>query len=103
MHKTATRLLLPLLQTVLGIHAASAAVFDRKVPSASQAMELQTPAPTGRIIIKFSDESQVLVAESGLMGGDASTMQRLTGLLADSSSRGTVQRHFNTSMAEIDA
>ncbi len=102
MHKSAIRQILPLLLTILAATSAGAAVFDRLVPTSSEAMALQTPAPTGRIVIKFTDESQLLVSESGLLGADSATLERLTGLVAEISSRSGFQRRFTATMDQID-
>jgi serine protease len=102
MHKNAIRLVLPFLWTFLTISAASAAVFDRQVMSSSKAMEMQTQAPTGRIVVKFTEESQLLVSENGLLGGKPGAVQRLSNLMAKQSTRGGFQRRFPAPMAQID-
>lgn len=63
-----------------------AAELHRAVPEKSQVMSMQTAAPTGRIVVKYSDESGIVVDQRGL-----------------STSFGTVARHFSTSMETIDA
>ena len=103
MRKNAIHLILPFLVIILSISASNAAVFDRMVPPVGQAMELQTPAPTGRIIVKFTDESQLLVAETGLLGANAETLQRVGNLVAEYTSRGGFERRFQGSMEQIDA
>jgi len=102
MKNAAISLVLTFLLTILTATSATAAAFDRVVPSSSQAMQMQTPAPTGRIIVKFSDESQILVSQSGLMGADSKTLQRVSDLIVESSHRGGFQRHFSASMEQID-
>jgi len=62
-----------------------AAELHRAVPDKSQIMPMQTMAPTGRIVVKYSDESGIVVDQNGL-----------------STSIGTVERHFSTSMEIID-
>ncbi len=94
-------LLLPLL-IALSVNTTQAAIFDRQVPSAEQSITMQTPAPTGRIIIKFSDDSRILVSENGLKGSDSRTLERLSNLL-QSSSRSGISRHFSAPMQQIDA
>lgn len=102
MHKNTAFLILPLLLSILLASKASAAVFDRHVPTKAQVMQMQTPAPTGRIIVKFSDESQILVSESGLMGADSEALHRFSHLVSDLSLRGGFERHFSSSMDQIE-
>lgn len=102
MLKSAIRRFLPLLLTILAATPASSAVFERIVPTAAEAMTMQTPAPTGRIVIKFSDESQLLVSERGLLGGDPEILGRFSGLMAEFSSRSGLGRRFSGTMEQID-
>ncbi len=97
------RLLILTLLSLVVSSASSAAVFDRLVPDTRQTLNTQTKAPTGRIIVKFTDESQLLVTKSGLAGGDAMTLQRVQNLVDKYSKRSGLQRHFQASMEQIDA
>ncbi len=60
--------------------------LQRTVPEKSQVMSMQTMAPTGKIVVKYSDESGIVVGQRGL-----------------STAFGMVARRFSTSMEIIDA
>jgi serine protease len=72
---------------LLLVSASSFAVeLQRTVPEKSQVMSMQTMAPTGRIVIKYNDESGIVVGERGI-----------------STNFGKANRHFTASIEQIDA
>ncbi|MBT3317449.1 hypothetical protein HN388_05640, partial [bacterium] len=75
-----------LILLLLLVASSFAAELQRTVPEKSQVMSMQTMAPTGRIVVKYSDESGIVIDQIGL-----------------STSFGEVARHFSTSMDIIDA
>ncbi len=103
MPKSFFRLLTPVGLVLLFVSMAHGAMYERRVPARDKVLQMQTPAPTGRIVIKFSDESKVLVSESGLVGTKSAEIQRLAALLVDPDFRGGIQRRFPAAMQTIDA
>ncbi len=100
--KLSVRLLVLVSVTLLAASASLAGVFDRTVPGTEETLNSQTMAPTGRIIIKFSETSALEVSETGIIGGDAQTRQRVNGLLTQHAKQAGVQRHFAASMQDIE-
>ena len=99
------RLTFLLVLTVLGLTALTAAATSpaRFVPDKATVLKTQTAAPTGRIVIKFTDASGLVVMPDGLAGGNDAVLDRVRGLLADKSGAAGLQRRFNASPADIDA
>jgi hypothetical protein len=82
---------------------AAAWSLQRRVPDKASVPDRQTAAPTGRIIIKFSEDSGLVMRETGLAGGDMASRQRVQSLVADKASVETLKRHFSQSFEELDA
>jgi serine protease len=80
---------------------ANANGLKRQVPPARDVPALQTAAPTGCVIIKFTEQSQLVVRESGLAGGKAEHLARVRGLLADKSGQVALERHFDQSFETL--
>ena len=99
------RFLLALVLTVfaLTVVAANAATPKRAVPSRAQIMNMQTTAPTGRIVVKFTDDSKLLVTEAGLTGQDEAVRARIAALLQTKAQGRSLERRFEADMAAIDA
>ncbi len=75
-----------LILLILLAASSFAAELQRTVPEKSQVMSMQTMAPSGKIVVKYSDESGIVVDQIGL-----------------STAFGMVARRFSTSMEIIDA
>lgn len=96
-------LTIALTLVMVSFSQAGAAVFDRAVPAKGQVLDAQTTAPTGRIVVKFTEESLLEVAEHGLVGGDDATLARVQRLVGDVAKGRGLQRHFRASMEQIEA
>lgn len=71
-----------------------AAALQRRVPDKAGVPALQTTAPTGRLIVKFTEASGLVVRDHGLAGGDPATRSRVLGLLADKAGSAPLTRRF---------
>ncbi|MBU1948639.1 MAG: carboxypeptidase regulatory-like domain-containing protein, partial [Candidatus Eisenbacteria bacterium] len=65
-------------------------------------LRYQTPAPTGRIIIKFAEGSGLAV-ENGLLRPDAPDAPRVAALLRRAAAAFRLERHFSRDAAALDA
>ncbi len=70
----------------------------------------QTPAPSGRIIVKFTDDSGLEIRDGILsrfgksgLGASSEEALRVDRLLAEAAPQYTLTRHFSRSSAQIDA
>lgn len=77
--------------------------LKREVPARADVMNMQTAAPTGLIVVKFTSDSGLEMTEAGLTGGDQATRGRVLGMVADKSRNGTLERRFQRPSAEITA
>ena len=62
---------------------------------------LQTPAPSGRLILKFTEESGLVMRPEGLDGGTAADRTRFLSLLADKSGQARLERHFSQDFDQL--
>jgi hypothetical protein len=99
--RTLTRLwALVLLLTILSLQA-SAEIHA--TPDRGRLMEMQTPAPSGTIVIKFSDASGMAMGTAGLLGDRDTEVARVTGLLERLLPQGRLERRFSRPAADLDA
>ena len=80
---------------------ASAQVLQRQVPAKADIPSLQTMAPTGRIIIKFHDDSGLVVRQDGLAGDSVTELTRVRAMLADKSRGIPLERRFDQSFEAL--
>jgi serine protease len=71
-------------------------------PSIGGSLALETPAPTGRIIVKFTDDS-ALEVERGALTPVSADASRLQSLLSTHAGAFTLERHFSRDARVIDA
>ncbi len=83
--------------------SAHAVSLQRLVPAKADVPALQTAAPTGRIVIKFTEESGLVMRETGLAGGDDASRQRVRALVADKARGTALVRHFSQSFDDLAA
>ena len=88
-----------LLCAVPGVTAV-AAVADHTVGGATA---LQTPGPTGRIVVRFAAATQLTIREGGLVGGSAADRLRVASLAVRVTGGGELQRRFTRPSSAIDA
>jgi hypothetical protein len=81
--------------------AANAQFLQRQVPEKALVLEMQTQAPSGRIIVKFSEDSEIVVRQDGLAGGSAADRARFADLLAEKSNGAPLERRFSQSFADL--
>ncbi len=75
----------------------------RQVPAKNQVLDRQTAAPSGRLVIKFRDDSGLIMGPEGLAGADAPTRTRVQALVADKAGAPRLQRHFSQDFQELAA
>ncbi len=80
-----------------------APALQRAVPGKASLSALQTAAPTGRVVVKFTEDSGVTVTASGLTSPAAGTAARLSVLLAREVPGAGLARHFAQPASELDA
>ena len=81
---------------------ASAQSLQHRAPAKSDALVRQTAAPSGRIVIKFTEDSHLVVKEEGLSGGHPADLARCRALLEGSSRRAPFSRRFDQSFEQLD-
>ena len=79
--------------------ATPAQTLQRRVPAKAAVPEMQTMAPSGRIVVKFTAASGLTVLEEGLAGTDPAEVRRVRDLLADKSGNVALTRRFTQSPA----
>ncbi len=67
------------------------------------ATALQTPGPTGRIVVRFAAATQLTIREEGLTGGSAADRLRVASLAARVTGGSELQRRFTRPSSAIDA
>ncbi len=79
--------------------------LQRAVPPAHSLDYLQTAAPTGRIVVKFAEDSGLRMTRAGLVAAqDAmATRLRIAALLQAVAPQSTVEKHFPQPALQIDA
>ena len=82
---------------------AAAAPLVRKSAPKSSVPFMQTPAPSGRVIVKFRDSAGVRVTAEGLAAADKSAAARVAGLIASAAPGRRLDRRFRRTSADIDA
>jgi len=92
-----------LFLTGLFADGAQANQYARTVPAKAAQLQQQTMAPSGRIVVKFTDDSALIVGTDGLIGGDRKTRQRVSALLAEKSFGLTLERRFSRSVEDVTA
>lgn len=97
--------LVALVSTVAAVDAGASVGLGalRKVVPKSVALSLQSPAPTGRIVVKFRESSGIRAIPGGVMSPDKSASDRVTALLARAAPGAAPQRRFERDAAELDA
>jgi serine protease len=101
-----TPLLLPLAALAVLLTSDDAGGAHRAVPPPSVLMTLQTPAPTGRIVIKFAAGVGLTVGPSGLRARSpqgAPAVARLEALIGQIAPAARLERRFSLPAAVIDA
>jgi len=83
------------LSLLILLAPAFAGAFQHAVPAKSAAFELQTPAPTGRIVVKFAREADVTVGEAGLISSGSGVAARVTALISRIGPGAVIQRRFS--------
>lgn len=76
--------------------------LQRQVPVKSEVLAGQTAAPSGRIVIKFTEESALTVHPEGLQGPDRAALARIQGLISAKSQGATLERRFSQDYRELD-
>lgn len=71
--------------------------LQREIPAKADVMARQTMAPSGRVVVKFTEASQMTVRESGLTGPEKMAIDRFLNLVGQKSSGLTVERRFEQS------
>ena len=82
---------------------AVAAPLVRKSAPKSSVPHMQTPAPSGRVIVKFRADAGVRVTAEGLAAADKSAAARVDGLIARAAPGCRLDRRFRRASADIDA
>jgi serine protease len=80
-----------------------ASALQRAVPTKSSLPTLQTAAPTGRVVVKFREEADVMLTASGLTSRAGGTAARLSALLAREAPGAGLAPHFAQPASELDA
>ncbi len=71
--------------------------LQREIPAKADVMARQTAAPSGRVVVKFTETSQITVRENGLAGPDKGTLDSFQNLLNKNNSGLKVDRRFEQS------
>lgn len=112
----ATSLVVASLCTLVGTSARAEAVDSRNVQDLGrvsagvpvpQNLGLQTPAPTGRIVVKFHEESGLTISTRGIesavdVTGSALAAERVQSLLDREAPSFDLGRHFSRPVGELD-
>jgi len=91
-----------LLTAIFAVASASASLPSRRTVSKERLPDLQTAAPSGRVIVKFREESRIGVAESGAVSADKTAAGRIAELLGGVAPGCALQRRFRTQAETLD-
>lgn len=92
-----------LLTTTFAVASVTASPLARRIVSKQRLPELQTAAPSGRVIVKFRDESRLGVTRDGVFSADKATAGRIAGLLESVAPGRTLRRRFQAQPEALDS
>ncbi|MBU1677016.1 S8 family serine peptidase [bacterium] len=92
-----------LLAVTLAAASVAAAPLARRAVPKQRIPGMQTAAPSGRVIVKFSDTARITVTGDGVAATDKTSAGRIARLIENAAPGSTLRRRFRTEPADIDA